>query len=316
MDVSVIIVNWNTRDLLRGCLESIYEQTRTSEFEVIVVDNNSLDDSTEMVSKNYPDVKLIVNDTNKGLATAINQGLEIAGGRYALLLNSDTLICEQAIDKTLAYAQGHPDLGIVSCQVVDSDGRITMTSFSFPSLWNLFCRLSGLASAFKKSRLFGAEWMLWWDRKSERQVDVASGSFVLVRREAIEQVGRMDEDYFLFFEETDLCYRISKAGWKTVFWPRAKIVHVHGGRQSSQKEAMKMFVQYHKSLLIFFKKHYTLPTCLLARLMLIVNSGLRSLGAIMTAAMLRILGKNANSKWDSVGKYQGVIKYCVLGIEP
>jgi len=255
LDVSIVVVSWNTCGLLRECLRSIYEQTRTSEFEVIVIDNNSSDNSVEMVRTKFPDVKLIVNDTNRGLAAAINQGMEIAGGRYVLLLNSDTLICEQAIDKTLAYAQNHPGLGIISCQVVDSDGRITMTSFSFPSPWNLFCRLSGLASTFKHSKLFGAERMLWWDRKSERQVDVVSGSFVLVRQEVVKQAGYMDEDYFLYFEETDLCYRVAKAGWKTVFWPGAKIVHVHGGSQSSRKDNLRMFAQFHKSLLIFFKKH-------------------------------------------------------------
>lgn len=314
MDVSVIIVNWNTRELLSDCLESVYKQTRTSEFEVIVVDNNSSDSSAEMTCTKFPDVKLIVNDTNKGLAAAINQGLGIALGRYVLLLNSDTLICEQTIDKTLAYAQGRPDLGIVSCQVVDSDGRIAMTSFSFPSPWNLFCRLSGLASTFKNSKLFGAERMLWWDRKSRRQVDVVSGSFMMVRREAIKQVGRMDEDYFLYYEETDWCYRFARAGWKTVFWPGARIIHI--GDQSSQKEALKMFVQFHKSLLIFFKKHYGLPVYLLARLMLIFNSGLRSLVGITMAGLMRITGKDRISRREQARKCWWVLRYCVSGIEP
>jgi len=314
MDVSIIIVNWNTRELLGDCLESVYEQTRTSEFEVIVVDNNSSDSSVEMVRTKFPDVKLIVNDTNRGLAAAINQGMEIVGGRYVLLLNSDTLICEQAIDKTLAYAQGRPDLGVISCQVVDSDGRIAMTSFCFPSPWNLFCRLSGLASTFKNSKLFGAEWMLWWDRRSERQVDVVSGSFVLVRREAMKQAGYMDEDYFLYFEETDLCYRISKAGWNTVFWPGAKIVHVNGGSQSSRKDGCRMFAQFHKSLLIFFKKHLGTSSYFLARLMLAVNSGLRFLGGVTMAGLMRIHGKDASSRRDRAQKHWLVLKCCAAGI--
>jgi len=314
MDVSVIIVNWNTKDLLGDCLGSIYAQTRTSEFEVIVVDNKSSDGSAEMVTAKFPDVKLVVNDTNRGLAAAINQGFKIAVGRYVLLLNSDTLICDQAIDKTMAYAENHSDFGVVSCQVVDSDGQIMMTSFSFPSPWNLFCRLSGLASTFKNSRLFGAERMLWWDRKSDRCVDVVSGSFMLVQREAMEQVGCMDEDYFLYFEETDLCYRVAKAGWKTVFWPGAKIVHVHGGRQSSQKDSIQMFAQFHKSLLIFFKKRLGLGSYFPAKLMLTVNSGLRFLGGVIMAAMIGVLGKDTSSKQDRVHKHWLVVKCCVAGI--
>jgi hypothetical protein len=315
-DVSVVIVNWNTRDILRNCLKSIYEQTGDVALEVIVIDNASSDGSAEMVRKNFPKVNLIENSENRGFAAANNQGITIAEGRYVLLLNSDTIVLENAIDKTLSFADAHPEAAIVGCQVWDDSDTIQMTCFRFPSVFNLFLSAFWLNKFFKHNRILGREWMLWWGRDSEREVDVISGSFMFVKRKAIEEVGLMDEDYFLYYEETDWCYRFARAGWKILFWPGAKILHWHGGRNSSKQESLRMFVQFQKSLLIFFRKHYGWLNCITARLLLIMSFGLRCCSWILVVSLKRLLGNSIDSEKEKLIKHWGALKFCAFGAVP
>ena len=198
MDVSVVIVSWNTRDILRGCLRSVFEQTRRVSFEVFVVDNNSHDGSADMVRAEFPEVKLIENAENRGFAAASNQAIRMASARYMLLLNPDTIVLDDAISRCVGYADLHPDVGVVGCQVLEDEHRISPTGFSFPTPLTVFLELSGLSRAFPRSRLFGRPEYGWWDRTSEQDVDVVAGMFMLVRREAIAQVGLMDESYFVY----------------------------------------------------------------------------------------------------------------------
>jgi GT2 family glycosyltransferase len=162
MDVSVIIVNWNTRDLLRSCLDSIYAQAGKYKFEIIVVDNASKDDSCEMVRQFFPEVILIANSTNKGYAGAVNKGLRIARGRYFLILNSDILICDSAIEKTISYANKHLEAAVVGCQVMEDNEKVHMTCRRFPSTLNLLLDTFGLNRIFRMNRFFGREYMWWW----------------------------------------------------------------------------------------------------------------------------------------------------------
>ena len=313
MDVSVVVVNWNTCGILRDCLYSVFEQTKNIDYEVIVIDNASTDGSVEMVKKDFPQVTLIENSENRGFATANNQGIEIAKGRYVLLLNSDTILLDDAINKTLSFADTHQETGAVGCQVWENSETIQMTCFRFPSVANLFLSTFWLNKIFKHNRILGREWMLWWGRDEEREVDVITGSFMLVRRKAIDEVGLMDEDYFLYYEETDWCYRFKKAGWKILFWPGAKILHWHGGSNSSKQDALKMFVQFQKSLLIFFRKHYGRLHCIAARLLLIVSLGLRCCSWILVVSLKRVLGNNIKSEKEKIIKYWGAFKFCVFG---
>lgn len=316
LDLSVIAVNWNTRELLRDCLKSVYEQAGNVNFEVIVIDNASVDDSCNMVRGLFPKVTLIANDTNKGYAAALNQGMRVARGRYFLLLNSDTVVCDSAIEKTIKYADEHPQVGVVGCQVWRSSDKVQMTCFSFPSVLTLLFDALALNRVFYRSHFFGRKGMRWWLRDSERQVDVVSGVFMLVRREAIDEVGLMDEDYFFLCEETDWCYRFSKAGWKMMFWPGASIVHVGGGMQSRKKAAAKMMVQTQKSLLIFFKKHYSLVEYLAARLILTVHCGLRSATWCLLWLCKRLMGKNTTHEVEKTRGFWRSLKFCILGSEP
>lgn len=255
LDVSVVIVNWNVRDYLRDCLRSVYEQTKGVRFEVIVVDNGSADGSQEIVRREFPQVRLIENPENHGFAAANNQGIKLATGRYLLLLNPDTVVLDDAIGKAVAFADGNPSVGIVGCQVLETQHSVQPTCFRFPSPMTIFMTLTGLQSLFPNSRLFALARFGDWARDTERDVDVVSGMFMLVRREAIDEVGLMDEDYFMYAEEADWCYRFWQAGWRCVFTPQARITHVDGGSKSTKQVSAQMYVQQQKSLLLFQRKN-------------------------------------------------------------
>lgn len=272
-DISIIIVNWNTRDILRDCMMSVYEQTQGVCFEVIVIDNASSDGSVEMVRQEFPQVILIENSDNRGFAAANNQGMRIAQGDYILLLNSDTIVLDGAIQKTAAFTYKHPEAAVVGCRVLNSDKTLQPTCFMFPSLLNLFLATTYLYKIFPNSRFFGRERMSWWDRKNIREIDVVTGCFMLVRRTAMEQVGLMDERYFMYGEETDWCWQFKKAGWKNIFFPDAQIIHLGG--QSSKQVKVAMMIQLRKAILYFIKKNYSVFQYRLASLLVLLFYGVR-----------------------------------------
>lgn len=253
MDVSIVVVSWNTCEILRDCLKSVYEQTSGFEFEMIVIDNASSDGSVEMLKQEFPQVVLIENKKNHGFAAANNQGMAIAKGRYVLLLNSDTVVLDNAIPKTVDFADSHLQAAVTGCRVLNSDRTMQLSCFMFPSILNMTLWITYLFKLFPRSRFFGRERMTWWDRTDEREVDVVAGCFMLIRREAIEQVGIMDEQFFIYFEETDWCYRFKKAGWKVMFTPGGKIIHLGGA--SSKQVRVPMLKQWQRSLLLFYRKH-------------------------------------------------------------
>ena len=266
MDVSVIIVNWNTEKILRDCLKSVYEHTTGIDFETIVIDNASADGSAAMVKAEFGQVILIENHDNRGFAAANNQGMKIAKGRYVLLLNSDTVVLDGAIQKTIAFADQHPEAAVVGCKVLNPDGTLQPSCFMFPSLLNLFLATTYLYKIFPNCRFFGREQMAWWNRNDIRQVDVVTGCFMLVRQTTIEQVGPMDDEYFMYAEETDWCWRFKKAGWKNLFYPDAKIIHLGG--QSSMQIRSKSLIQLRLGILQFFYKNKSRPYYILAGILI------------------------------------------------
>jgi len=265
IDVSIIIVSWNTRQITCECIGSICEQTSELKYEIIVIDNASTDNSAAMVKAEFPKVALIENSENRGFAAANNQGITIAKGRYVLLLNSDTIVLNNAIAKAVAFADAHPEAAVVGCKVLNPDETLQSTCFMFPSILNMFLSTTYFYKLFPKSKFFGREQMTWWYRNDVREVDVVTGCFMLVRREAIEQVGMMDEQFFIYAEETDWCYRFKQAGWKIVFTPDAQIIHFGGG--SSKQKQSEMTLQLRQSILLFMKKHKSSSTHVLACLL-------------------------------------------------
>jgi GT2 family glycosyltransferase len=253
--VSVIIVNWNTCGILKNCLKSLYAETAPGLIEVIVIDNASTDDSCQMVQSCFPDVKLIKNTENTGFAKANNQGIASAAGRYILLLNSDTVILDSVIAQTVSFADDNPDVAVVGCCVLNPDMTFQPSCFMFPSILNMFLSSLYLYKLFPRSRFFAREQMTWWDGNDIRQVDVVNGCFMFVRHQAIEQVGVLDEGFFMYAEETDWCYRFKQAGWKIMFAPVGQIIHMAG--QSSRKVQYEMLIQLRVSILKFFAKHHS-----------------------------------------------------------
>ena len=311
IDVSVVVVSWNTRDILRGCLRSIFEQTREVSFEVFVVDNKSHDGSAEMVRAEFPTVKLIENAQNRGFAAGCNQGMREASGRYTLLLNPDTIVLDDAISRCVRYADLHADVGVVGCQVLEDETRIQRTGFSFPSPSNMFLGLSGLSRAFPRSRLFGRPQLSWWARDSEQDVDVVSGMFMLVRREAIAQIGLMDESYFVYAEEADWCYRFAQAGWRRVFTPCAQIIHLDGGDRSTSQVSIKMFVQLQKSLMIYHRKNLGLAAWLSAKAIYILSNSVR----MVAWFVLSVANRDPHTRRKSAAAKAALV-YHLSGFEP
>lgn len=273
LDTSIVVVSWNTRDILRDCLRSIDESAGPVHSEIIVVDNASADGSVAMVRQDFPHVRLMENAENRGFAAANNQGIAVARGRYVLLLNSDTIVLDGAIARTVAFADAHRDAAVVGCRVLNADRTLQPTCFMFPSVLNMLLSSTYLYKLWPQSRLLGRERMTWWRRDDVREVDVVTGCFMLVRSEAIGQIGVMDERFFMYGEETDWCYRFQRAGWKVLFTPTAEIVHLGG--QSSRRVRVEMTVQLRLSILRFIRKHhgwaYHKLACLLVALFFAVR---------------------------------------------
>ncbi len=248
-DLSVIIVNWNTRDFLARCLSSITQAVQRMKAEVFVVDNASSDESGKTVKENFTEVMLIENEKNLGFAAANNQALKQSKGRYLLLLNPDTQVREGAIQKLISFMNLRPDVGITGVQLLNSDGSKQNSIANIPSLATELLNKSLLEWLFPK-RFPGKR------RNYPEPIEVESviGACMMVRREALDQVGMLDEDYFLFLEETDWCYRMKKAGWKTYHVPQAEVYHFQG--KSAEAERKRAKVEYYRSRYHFFKKNF------------------------------------------------------------
>ncbi|MDO6480542.1 glycosyltransferase family 2 protein [Shimia thalassica] len=228
MDLSIVIVNWNTREMLRDCLQSVFDTLSDLKAEVFVVDNASEDGSQDMVRESFPQVNLICNTDNRGFAAANNQALALASGRYVLLLNSDTLVHGDVLSASCSFMDGRPEVGVMGCRVLNRDGTLQITGSGYPSLLNLSLMTTGLWK-LKNVPFFDRYQMQTWDRRTEREIDVVSGCYMVVRKTAMDEVGLLDEDFFFYGEETDWCRRFADAGWKLVLSPVGEITHFGGG---------------------------------------------------------------------------------------
>ena len=252
LTLSIIIVNWNTCEMLRDCLASVFATIGKLRCEILVVDNASNDGSQGMVAREFPAVKLIENAENMGFAAANNQALKIAKGTYSLLLNSDTVVHGDVIERSVVYLDTHWDVGVMGCRVLNTDGSLQPTCSQFPTLPNLLLLTSGL-SKLKWPLFLDRYQMHLWDRRDERDVDVVTGCYMLVRVKAIEGVGLLDENFFFFGEETDWCRRFKNAGWKLRFAPVGEITH-HGGG-SARKLAYKRDLMLSSAMVKLHLKH-------------------------------------------------------------
>ncbi|MFC1761590.1 glycosyltransferase family 2 protein [Planctomycetota bacterium] len=253
-DISVIVVNWNTRDFVLECVRTMLKNQGDYSLEIIVVDNASEDDSVSSLKEQFPSVRLIENKQNHGFAHANNQGMEIAQGRYLCLVNSDIKFIEDCLGPMLAYMEQSQDVGVLGPKLLWKDETLQLSCRTFPSLRNTLFPAMGLTCLFPGSAFFSSEHMGYFAHDRTLQVDVLVGAFLMVRRQAYEQVGGMDESYFMYCEEVDWCKRMVNAKWKIVFFSDAKVIHYGGG--SSCKEPQRFLREYYLSNLQYWKKYH------------------------------------------------------------
>ncbi|MFH0804844.1 MAG: glycosyltransferase family 2 protein [Patescibacteria group bacterium] len=254
MDVSIVIVSWRVRDLLRRCLQSLTNQTPRASTEIFVVDNDSGDGSAEMVSIEFPHVKLIRNNRNLGFAAGCNQAIRRSTGRYILLLNPDTQVGERTIPDTISFAETRSDAGIIGCSIVQPDGTPQHSIRHFPSFRSQLLILLKLHNIFPNARSLKQYYWPDLNYAQTQAVDQVMGAFFLIRREVLSTIGLLDEHFFVWFEEVDFCKRAAMKNWKTYYFPGAVATHVKSASFSQLKPVERQLF-FSRSMLYYFYKH-------------------------------------------------------------
>ncbi len=255
--LSIAIVNWNTKAMLLDALDSIYNAPPKFDFEVIVVDNASSDGSAEEVHSKFPLVDLIPNSDNKGYAEGNNQAIKRAAGEFVLLLNPDVLLPAGGLERAVDFMREHPKAGALGVRQVHPDGKLQRSVRGFPTPAAVMSELMGLSRLFPNSKRFGAYRMTWFTYDRVEEVDQPMGTFLLMRREAVQEAGLLDLQFPIFFNEVDWCLRCKRLGWQIFFSPEVEIIH-YGGASTVQVGAA-MAWESRRGLLAFYRKHYNTP---------------------------------------------------------
>ena len=264
VDLSIIIVNWNTKDLLFQCLESVYESAGSLTLEVIVVDNASTDGSVEMVRREFPQAHVIANSTNVGFVRANNQAMADCQGRYVLLLNSDTRVLQGALDKVVQFMDVHPRAGIAGVRLLNPDGSFQASFTPFPTLWREFLILTGLGRLLIRPAFPSGGPQI--EKGAQKVEGYLEGAYIMARREALGQIGGLDEHIFMYAEDVDWCYRFHQAGWEIWYLPETPIIH-YGG-QSSKKRKGRMEAELYRSRVYLFHKYHGRAAALCLRVLI------------------------------------------------
>lgn len=264
MDLSIVIVNWRTRDFLAECLNSVFSSNLDRNVEVLVVDNCSNDGSAELINEQFPDVRLIVNSTNVGFARANNQAIIKTSGKNILLLNPDTILKNDAINLMVDYLALDPGAGVVGPRLLNPDGTLQVSAFPEPTLPREFWRMFHLDEVHHYAEYPMNEWSI----EAAKEVDVLMGACFLVRRKVLDQVGLLDGDFFVYSEEVDLCTRIREFGWRLIWLPTAEVIHFGG--QSTQQVSQEMFLQLYQGKVQYFRKHHSTPEVWLYKFVLLL----------------------------------------------
>jgi len=281
-EVSIVIVNYNVKHFLEQCLMAIERARHNLTTEIIVIDNASVDGSQTMVKKKFPQVRLIENHKNLGFGKANNQALKIAQGKYVLILNPDTLIQEDTLLILKNFLDEHLNISAVGCKLINPDGSFQIASRrSIPTPWIAFTKIIGLSRIFPNSTIFGRYNLTYISPEIESEVDVLSGSLMMVRREILNKVGYFDEDYFMYGEDIDLCYKIKKAGGIIYYTPKTKAIHYKG--ESTKKGEFSYITNFYSSMLIFIDKHFKNYYSVFVKFILTFGIYLRAYIAILSS---------------------------------
>lgn len=267
--LSIIVLSFNTKELLRECLASLKKNIRSDlSSEIIVVDNASSDSSAEMVKEEFKEVILIANKTNVGYTNGNNMAIRQAKGRYVLFLNADTYVHAKTLETMVSFMDEHKDAGAATCRVELPNGKLDDSCHrGFPTPWRAFCHFSGLSRIFPKSRIFAGYSLGWKDLSAIHEIDSCSGAFMIVRREAGEEISWWDEDFFWYGDDLDFCYRLKEKNWKVYFVPTVKILHykgVSGGiknisqhlTRATKETRLRVTKARFEAMKIFYHKHY------------------------------------------------------------
>ena len=255
MTLSIIIVNYNVKHFLHQCLKSIETATKNIQTEIFVVDNNSVDNSVNMLNNEFSYINLIINNENVGFAKANNQAITRAKGKYILLLNPDTIIQENTLHETINFFEEHPEAGGLGVKMIDGNGNFLPESKrSLPNPSIAFYKIFGLSRLFPKSKKFGQYHLNYMDENEICEIDVISGAFFMTRKVVINKIGMLDESFFMYGEDIDLSYRIQKSGYKNFYFPKTSIIHYKG--ESTKKTSVNYIFMFYNAMIIFVKKHY------------------------------------------------------------
>ena len=256
MKLSVIIVSYNVKFFLEQCLRSCIKATQNLEAEIIVVDNNSVDESTEMVKKKFPNISLIHNQKNVGFSKANNQAILKAKGEFILLLNPDTLVEEDAFEKATFFMSEEKEVGAVGVQMIDGKGEfLDESKRGIPDFQTSIFKFLGLHKFFPNSKILNNYYLGNLDKNKRHEVEVLVGAFMLIRRSVLDKIGLLDEQFFMYWEDTDLCMRIVKKGYKNYYLGDVKIIHYKG--ESNKRHTLSFTIGFNKSMLSFVKKHFS-----------------------------------------------------------
>ena len=281
--LSIIIVSYNVREFLEQAIRSIQKSTGSIEYEIIVVDNASSDGTVPYLRKQFSDIKIISNPDNVGFAKANNQAIKKSRGQYICLINPDTIVQEDTFAELLAFFENHPDAGCVGCKILNPDGSLQLACRrSYPTPWVAFTKIIGLAALFPKSRWFGRYNLTFLDPDQISRVEAISGSFMLVKRSVVRDVGGLDESFFMYGEDLDWCYRIKKAGYSIYYVPSTQIIHFKG--ESSKKSPFQQRRLFYEAMRLFVKRHFHKTSALLPSWLLIaaiyISSGFSYLSTL------------------------------------
>jgi GT2 family glycosyltransferase len=280
MDISVVIVAWNAKHYLELCLESLEKAPPRRSMETFVVDNASADGTVERVETRFPWVRLIKSPVNLGFAKGNNLAIRQCQGRYITLVNPDVIVLPGCLDALADFLDQNPKVGNVGPRVLNPDMTMQSTCRRFPTLWNNLCEATGLAAKFKKSRLFAGEHMFYFAHDRTRPVDVLVGCFSMIRREAFDAVGLLDEGLFMYGDDVDWCRRAWKAGWEVVFYPGAGAIHDRG--KITAPYPVRFAVAQQKSVLYYWSKYHSLFGSLGIRCILLIHHLLRYAFAVLS----------------------------------
>ncbi|MFC5700848.1 glycosyltransferase family 2 protein [Cohnella faecalis] len=280
MDLSILILNYNTCRLTLDCLQSVYRSETQYRYEVIVIDNASKDDSVAQIRAQFPQSTLICNEDNVGFAKGNNQGMRIAAGKYVLLLNSDTVVRPDTFETMVRFMEEHPQVGASGCKVVLPNGALDKACRrGFPTPSASFYYAFGFSKRFPGNPRFNQYQLGHLDENLDYPVDCLVGAFMLVRKQTIEEAGMLDEQFFMYGEDIDWCYRIKQAGWGIHYYPYTSIVHYKGA--SARRRPFKIIYEFHRAMILFHRKHYRKRYSPLVNGLVYAGVGLKFLAALL-----------------------------------